>query len=102
MSMPLSTNITELVHSPERSQLLTPAASKLTKADLVRLATGATEGQPALTALTVTDLKSIQNAFEGAPDTWLAAPDSGASCCCSCCIACCCSCCAAADLQPIS
>jgi len=90
---PLSASITSLLSGTE-AKGLTPAAAKLTKRDLLILATG--ESTDATAHLTIRDLQSITHAF--APMRKQLASSSSPSCCC-CSIFCCC--CAASEPEPV-
>lgn len=76
--------------SPKGASALTPAAAKLTKADLVALNSN-TKAVAAKLELTATDLSSIKKAFSEmrVGSTALRAPEniSVYACCCPCCCA---------------
>jgi hypothetical protein len=100
--LPLNAPIKSLGLNPAELAMLTPAAQKLTKSDLMELreyqAKGDTKNAPL--HLSVQDLNSITAAFH-AMDTRLHQPGAlqGASSSISCCCCTpCCSCCAAADI----
>jgi hypothetical protein len=97
--LPLDTPIFKMV-DPEQAKLLTPAAAKLTKEDLLDLAgVGTTKKKPEDLNLTVEDLASIQDAFHAnirTPEGLKKASDI--SCCC--CTPCCC-CTAVAVINPV-
>jgi len=78
--MPLGTPITRL---GGKSGMLTPAAAKLTKGDLINLGRGQKGGR--LSKLTLQDIKSIQAAFGGGVNP--AAIDVSCCCCTPCCCA---------------
>jgi hypothetical protein len=89
--LPMDTPLAELGLGPEELQQLSPAAQKLTKADLVAMAEG--EIPAAAEELTVRDLNGITQIYvQRAKGVTGAAAANG---CCCCTIACCCSCCAA-------
>ncbi len=100
--LPLNTPITQLGFSPPEISMLTPAAQKLNKGDLMQLQEWAANGdmKDAPVHLTIQDLTSLQAAYR-AMETREHAGQSGVlqhtnvSCCC--CTPCC-SCCAVADL----
>jgi hypothetical protein len=88
--LPLRTPISQLGLTPAEARRLTPAARKLTKADLLAMMEG--KEPRAAAALTVRDLASISQVY--AASLRAAAPDLPTGCCCSCGRACCCCCCA--------
>jgi hypothetical protein len=99
--LPLNTPITQLGFSPPEISMLTPAAQKLNKGDLMQLQEWSANGdmKDAPVHLTIQDLTSLQAAYR-AMETREHAGQSGVlqtnvSCCC--CTPCC-SCCAVADL----
>ena len=94
-NMPLDTPIFKMV-SPEQAKLLSAAAAKLTKEDLVDLATK--KKSAADLNLTVDDMKTINDAFHAEFTNAPAGLRSTVSCCC--CTPCCC-CTAAAVTEPI-
>jgi hypothetical protein len=97
--LPLDTPIFKLLPS-EQAKLLSPAAAKLTKGDLLDLVgAGQTKKTPAQLNLSVEDVKSIEDAFHQQFTTTAAAGgllDNITACCCPCC------CCTAASVpEPI-
>jgi len=92
---PLNASITSLLSGTE-AKGLTPAAAKLTKRDLLVLATG--ESTDATANLTVRDLQSINHAFAPLRKQLTSPALNGGSCCC-CSIFCCC--CAASEPEPV-
>jgi hypothetical protein len=101
--LPSNTPITKLGVNPAEIAMLTPAAQKLTKADLMELREYQSKGdlKNAPLHLSIQDLNSITNAFH-AMDVRQHSSQPGMlegttySCCCCC--SPCCSCCAAADI----
>ncbi len=91
MPQTLATPIKELGLSDTQFQLLTPAAQRLTKADLINLSLK--RDSTTVQALTIKDLNSISAAFSG----YSANLTNDVSCCC--CTPCC-SCSAAATTIP--
>jgi hypothetical protein len=99
--LPLNTPVTQLGFSPPEIAMLTPAAQKLNKGDLMQLQEWAANGdmKDAPVHLTIQDLTSLQAAYRAMETRQHAAKQSGVlehsvSCCC--CTPCC-SCCAVAD-----
>jgi len=91
MALPLDTPLSQLGLSESELRVVTPAAQKLTKADLIAMA----EGKIPATAesLTIRDLNSISQVYV---DRAKGVAGAAGNACCCCTIACCCSCCAAA------
>ncbi len=96
--LPLDTPIFKMV-DPEHAKLLTPAAAKLTKEDLLDLAgVGTVKKSPQDLNLSVEDLTSIQDAFHAdirTPEGLVKIGDI--KCCCTPC--CCCT--AVAGINPV-
>jgi len=88
--LPLRTPISQLGLTPAEARRLTPAARKLTKADLIAMMEG--KVPRAAEALTVRDLTSISQVYAASMKAAAGRPTPG--CCCSCGRACCCCCCA--------
>jgi len=114
--LPGNTPITKLLSS-ENAKLLTANAAKMTKDDLLNLRTGqvyklADANKGPQMSLTVTDLDSIEEAFDSQYGTTpkayamrAKAPKGsadGSSCCCCCSTAPCCCCTAAAQTGPMA
>jgi len=99
-SMPLDTPIFKML-LPEQAKLLTPAAAKLTKEDLLDLAgVGTVKKKPEDLGLTLDDLKSVQDAFHAQihqDPAGLKVAGHDINCCCTPC--CCCT--AAAVTNPM-
>jgi hypothetical protein len=91
---PASTPISELGLTPTEARLLTPAAAKLTKGDLIAMLQGHHTGNTI--ALNYQDLRSIHEVF--ARKSSLPFFPNVPCCCCSC--PCCC-CCAVAEVKPV-
>jgi hypothetical protein len=102
-SLPRNTPVKSLGFTPAQLSKLTPAASKLTKGDLLALQKwGAAGGKgPAPGHLTVADLSSLQRAFPNptASIQALKAKSQGTTYCCCC--SPCCTCTAAAEISPV-
>lgn len=95
--LPLTTPLAKLGLSAAEAKALTPAAQKLTKANLIAMMEGSTP--TAVESLTVRDLNSITKVYAQKVKTGDTTTSGGGGCCC-CCIACCCCCCAAATVDP--
>ena len=93
--LPARTPISKLGLTPAQARGLTPAAKKLTKADLLAMMEG--KVPRAAQALTFRDLTSINQVYATA---LRARADPLPGCCCCCCAggACCCCCCATLTL----
>ncbi|SRR6266496_1290809 len=95
----LTTPLSQFGLAAAELKQITPAAQKLTKADLISMM----EGRPSAAALqlSVKDLNSITQVYvartkSGAVKGGGGTTTSGGGGCCCCCIACCCCCCAVA------
>ena len=86
--LPAKTPITQLGLTAAQAKLLTPAARKLTRGDLLAMMQG--KAPKAAKGLTVKDLSSITQVYAAS----LAAVRPQPGCCCCCCDPCCCCCCA--------
>ena len=86
--LPATTPITKLGLTAAQAKLLTPAARKLTRGDLLAMMQG--RAPKTAQALTVKDLSSITQVYAAS----LRAVRPLPGCCCCCCDPCCCCCCA--------
>jgi hypothetical protein len=96
--LPADTPITQML-SPEEAEALTPAAAKLTKAELLAMSDNTAEA--ASLNLTVDDLKSIQDAFHQQLSTQHSSGMMTANSYSACCSTPCCCCTAAAVPDPV-
>jgi hypothetical protein len=98
-TLPLDTPIFKML-SADQAKLLSPAALKLTKADLLALQQPGGKAKMAELNITFEDLKTVEEAFHQSFDvSGLQAVESGGISCC-CCTPCCC-CTAAAVPEPL-
>ncbi|MEK6443851.1 hypothetical protein [Pseudonocardia sp. T1-2H] len=97
--LPLDTPIFKML-SPDQAKLLSPAAMKLTKADLLALQEPGGKAKMAELNITFDDLKTVEEAFHQSFDvSGLQTVESDGDACC-CCTPCCC-CTAAAVPEPM-
>jgi hypothetical protein len=92
--LPPRTPISQLGLTPAEARRLTPAARKLTRADLIAMMEG--KVPRAAEALTVRDLTSISRVYAASMKAAVGRPIPG--CCCCSCGPCCCCCCATLDI----